>query len=440
MKFILVLLAFTGVAEAARPDQAISWKESSCVCRDDKPVSKGDCVEVCRGKNSKGVDTLYAEFAVSSVLANSSLKNAKNWCYKFLMGDLAFPKCNLEATDSRGNKTILSNFSFPKDNALKVDVSTLPDDEDYSFQLVETTSKKTSLPHNIYIFDPVGIPLKTRELSQFACVPKMEKNLRTHFYYSSPWLPNALTGTESLVCHDVAKYGDNDSAEFPRLDLTNIALLWNQSNFLFFDNDGDGVLDINELVIKKVKENSGTIKSSVRLFGILSSPSSRELNREAGNSNYDHLGFVMSYFVDGTTFRSSCPTEADFATGKPLMKVMQEIFARGTEGIYVADRSENEVRDYILIRESDLRPVWFYLNNGVATKPTEENVTFQTVYFHYPVNKENPYVKGPNQKTYRVRSVQETGNLTTLQAFMTSTGEMISYPAHDRKIGCVPKL
>ncbi len=441
MKLALLILTLSFSAFAGRPDQAFSFKDNSCVCRDDRPVSKGDCVEVCRGKNSKGVDTLYADFLVSSVLASSSLKTAKNWCYKYLVGDSAFPKCNLEATDSRGNKTVLPNFSFSKDNSLKVDVSVLPDDEEYSFQLVETTSKKVSVPHGIYIFDPVGIPLKTRELSQFACIPRADKNLRSHFYFSVPWLPSPLTGSESLVCHDVAKYGERDSAEFPRYDLLPTAgLLWNQANFLFFDNDGDGVLDINELVIKKVKENSGTIKSSVRLFGLLTSPGTRELNREAGNESFDHLGFVMSYFVDGTTFRSSCPSEADYATGSPLMKVMKEIFVRGTEGIYVADRSENEIRDSLLIRESDLRPVWFYLNNGVPTKPTEENVTFQPVFFHYPVNKANPYVKGPNQKTYRVRSVQEVGNLTTLQAFMTSTGEMISYPSHDRKIACIPKI
>ncbi len=80
------------------------------------------------------------------------------------------------------------------------------------------------------------------------------------------------------------------------------------------------------------------------------------------------------------------------------------------------------------------------MKNGVATKPTEDDVAFQAIFFHYPLNKENPFVKGPNQKTYRVRSSQEVGPLTTLQAYIGEAGEMISYPSHDRKLGCVPKF
>ena len=149
----------------------------------------------------------------------------------------------------------------------------------------------------------------------------------------------------------------------------------------------------------------------------------------------------MSYWVDATSFYSFCPDEDDFATGKPAFKAMKEILGKGSEGIYIADRSENETKSYLLIRETDLRSVWFYNQNGVPTKPTEDQLQFQTMYFYYPLNRANPYVKAPHQKLYRVRSVSElASNLTTLQAFMANTGEMISYPSHDKKIACVPKL
>ncbi len=438
--FVVILFSLSSVW-AGRPDGAFSFKENTCVCRNEKPVSKGDCADVCRGKNTKGADVLFADFSVGSVLANSSLKNVKNWCYKYLVGDLSFPKCVVEVTDSQGKKSQLSSFSFPKNNSIQFDVSSLEDDQEYWFRMVETTSKATSIPYDLYIFDPIGYPLKTSSLSQYSCYPRESKDLRVNFYFGAH-APNALKGTETIVCHDVAKYGEKDSEQFPRLDLHSpTSALWKSQNFLFFDNNGDGVLDINELVIKMVKDNGGVIKNNIRLFGVLSGPGTKEQNFEAGNSEFDRLGFIMSYWVDTKTFHSFCPSESDYATGAPLFKAMKDILAKGTEGIYLADRSESENRTHLFVRESDLRAVWFYNNNGVPTKPTEDQVQFQTMYFYHPFNKENPLVKQPHQKVYRVRAASEvTTVLTTLQAFTPNTGEMISYPSHDRKLGCVPKL
>lgn len=441
MKFILMLVLTLTSTWAARPDAAFSFKENTCVCRNTLPVSRGDCADVCRGKNTKGADVLFADFSVSSVLANSSLKHVKNWCYKYIFGDTSFPKCAVEVTDPAGVKSYLTSFSFPKNNSLSVDVSSLEDDKDYWFRLVETTSKASSIPYEVYLFDPIGYPLKTTTLSQYSCYPREAKDQRVNFFFGAR-APSALKGTENIVCHDADKFGEKDDATFPRLDLLNpVSGLWNSQNYLFFDNNGDGVLDINELVIKKMKEAGAEVKNKLRMFGVLSGPGTRESNSEAGNSAFDKLGFVMSYWVDTTSFHSYCPDEEDYASGKPVFKAMNEILGKGTEGIYVADRSENETKSYLLIRESELRPVWFYINNGTPTKPTEDQLRLQTVYFYYPLNRENPYVKAPNQKLYRVRSAQElSANLTSLQAFASATGEMTSFPSHDRKIACVPKL
>lgn len=441
MKILFAFLLCLSSVWAARPDGAFTFKENTCVCRNSLPVSKGDCADVCRGKNTKGADVLFADFSVGSVLANSSLKHVKNWCYKYLIGDTSFPKCTVEVIDASGKKSYLPNFNFPKNNSLTVDVSSLEDDQSYWFRLVETTSKAASIPYEVYVFDPVGYPLKTISLSQYSCYPRAAKDQRVNFYFGLMF-PQALSGNETIVCHDVVKYGEKDDQTFPRLDLLNpVAGLWNSQNYLFFDNNGDGVLDINELVIKKMKEAGGEARNNLRMFGVISAPDTKDNNYEAGNTSFNHLGFVMSYWVDTTSFQSFCPDEDDYATGKPAFKAMKEILGKGTEGIYAADRSENETKSFMLIRETDLRSVWFYINNGVPTKPTEEQVQFQTVYFYYPLNRANPYVKAPHQKLYRVRSNSElNANLTTLQAFTATTGEMISYPSHDRKIGCVPKL
>lgn len=438
--FVALILTFSNAWAASRPDQAFSFKENTCVCRNDKPVSKGDCANVCRGRNTNGVDVLFADFSVSSVLANSKLRNAKNWCYKYLLGDSAFPKCVLEAIDEYGNKTYLSEFSFPKDNSFTADLSSLEDDRLYWFRLVETTSGAKSIPYDVYIFDPVGVPLKTSGASQYACYSRAS-TAKSHFYFPGLYRPSAVPANSDYICHDVTVNGPQDSELFARLEEMPGALkLWNQSNFLFFDNNGDGMLDVNEYYMKRVRDYNGSTKSDLRLFGLLSSGGSREYNASAGNQAYDRLGFVMSYWVRNSSFASFCPSEADYATGRPEFLAMKDLLGVGTEGVYIADRSENEVKDFLFVRESDVKAVWYYLKDGRPTKPTEQNVQFNTIYFNYPFNKENPYVKGPNQKTYKLRSVQEIGNLTTLQAFLGDTGEMITYPSHDRKLGCVPKL
>lgn len=441
MKILLAILLTLPSAWAARPDAAFSFKENTCVCRDSLPVSKGECKAVCKGKNTKGADVLFVDFSVGSVLANSSLKHVKNWCYKYLLGDSGFPKCTVEAIDGKGKKTYLTSFNFPKNNSLSVDVSSLEDDQSYWFRLVETTSGASSIPYELYVFDPIGYPLRTMSLSQYSCFPKDAKDQRINFYFGTYW-PDPLRGDEKIACHDIAKYGERDDATYPRLDLLNpVANLWNSNSYLFYDNNEDGVLDINELVIKKIKEAGGVAKKDLRIFGNLSAPGTRESNSEAGNALFERLGFVMSYWMNATSFQSYCPDEEDYATGKPEYQAMKEILAKGTEGIYLADRAENELRTYLFIRETELRSVWFYMNNGAPTKPTEEQLQFQTIYFYYPLNRANPYVKAPHQKLYRVRSAQEAGfNLTNLKAFTAATGEMVSYPSHDKKIACVPKL
>lgn len=442
MKILIALLTLTSLsALAGRPDQAFSFTEATCVCRNALPVSKGDCANVCRGKNTNGTDTLFATFSVGTVLGNSSLKNVKNWCYKYLLGDSGFPKCVLEAIDDSGKKSYISQFSFSKDNALSADVTSLPNDMNYWFRLVETTSGAQSIPYEVSIFDPVGYPLKQRAASQYSCIT-LSSNTKSHFYFNPVTPPSPVLAGTDLACHDIAQYGERDNEMFPRLEtITNAVPLWNQNNYLFYDNNGDGVLDVNELFMKKVKDNGGVTKGAIRLFGVLSSAGTRDANVAAGNDSYSRLGFAMSYWVDKNTFNSFCPNETHYASGKPQFKAVKEILGTSTEGIYIADRSENSVKDYLFVREADLKSVWFYMKNGVATKPTEDIVQFQTIYFYHPFNKENPYVKGPNQKIFRVRSAQElTGDLTTLQAFMSETGEMISYPSHDRKIACIPKL
>jgi hypothetical protein len=96
--------------------------------------------------------------------------------------------------------------------------------------------------------------------------------------------------------------------------------------------------------------------------------------------------------------------------------------------------------DYLLIRETDLKSVWFYVKNGVLTKPTEENVANVTTYFYHPLNKATPFIKSSSQQLYRVKSAQELASGGVSGSATTTSGSAGMFPPHDKKIGCIPKL
>jgi hypothetical protein len=149
---------------------------------------------------------------------------------------------------------------------------------------------------------------------------------------------------------------------------------------------------------------------------------------------------------------------------------LRDIIGVDTEGLYIGEKSPEAVTDssgnvttgyadYILVRESDLKQVWFYLKNGVPTIPTDDIVANVAVYFYYPLNKVSPFVKTSTQRVFRVRGSKEifTGtnnnsnsgtnnnsNSGTVSSWDGSTsnssGSVSTYPTHDRKIGCIPKF
>src|SRR5690606_3220461 len=97
--------------------------------------------------------------------------------------------------------------------------------------------------------------------------------------------------------------------------------------------------------------------------------------------------------------------------------------------------------DMVLIRETDLKAVWFYLNNDVPTVPTDDNVANVAVYFYYPLNKDSPFVKTSTQRLYRVKGGNEvSGGQVPQGGGGTDSGGLSQLPPHDRQIGCVPKF
>jgi hypothetical protein len=310
-------------------------------------------------------------------------------------------------------------------------------------------------------------PLKNAPISQYSCIIRSfsqdtqtgdayyETAYRVHFYYL-PRLAPSKVDASNIFCHDIFKYGPADDETYPRLEnIPGIFNLWDSTDPRFYDNNGNGYEDIYDLVVQKTKNYGGNILPGTKFFVKFSWPGSPTLNTDAGNSSTTSttqpIGYYMAPWIDQQNqYKSFCLNSSYYNSSNPLFQAFRDIIGVDTEGLYVGEKaaetiynSQNQpvatgVKDYILIRETDLKQVWFYMNNGVPTAPTDANVANVAVYFHYPLNKTSPFIKGSTQKLYRVKGGNELAGGNTSGTAPAGTGT--SYPPHDRKIGCIPKF
>lgn len=351
MPFILlVLMSLTAFAGAR--DNLLFIKSDYCVCKDGRAVAYGNCASFCADEMTNGAEILFTSFKVAD---NKKYKTVYEWCTKTNIWDFRNPKCVMSFKDESGKVSELDVVST--DNIVKVDVSALNFDKVYVFNLKETVSKATSdhaqlLKYNPQI--PNQFPLQTRV---------------------------------------------NDSYS-----------VWPTTNPLFYDNDGNGYLDVHDAIRQQVRRFGGSIPMGSQIF-----------------AHFPLTGdfFTMFPFIDQTTNYSYCPDESHYNSNVPLFLALHEVVGHPTQGLYGAtDESGNK----IYLSESDIKPVWFYLKNGQPKVPNDETVSRVTVNFYYPLDKVDPYTKKPNQKMFKVLSAQELGMNTN------------SSPTHDRKLACIPKI
>ena len=465
-----------------RPTDALKFKSDYCGCKDGKPVTFGNCSAFCADKNTAGASILYASFTVTEAIALSGLENVFGFCNMPIEGDTANPKCLLSAKDEAGNTANLDVTTTSGSNSIKVDISALAEDKTYIITLFEQGSKAKSDSVQI-IKDTTQLnvdllgTLKIAPISQFTCVIRnFEKEeaasgavtywytagFRRHYYYLPRNVPDPLQGlSKEAFCHDVVKYGVKDDATFPRLENTpGVFNFWDTQDPRFYDNNGNGVLDINDVIVQKTKNFGGSIPASSNFFAkfsglqlVITNPDETSTNTTA---NQPALGYYMAPWIDtnSSSYRSFCLTTTEYNSAtNALYKAFRDVIGVDTEGLYIAEKGAqviedvngNEVTtnpDFLLIRESDLKSVWFYVKNGVLTKPTEENVANVTTYFYYPLNKTTPFIKSSTQELYRVRSAQElaSGGVSSGSTSTTNPGTPGLFPPHDKKIGCIPKL
>jgi hypothetical protein len=454
-----------------RPNNAVFWKPDFCACKDSKPVSYGNCSNFCAGKDTKGAETLFASFTVTEAISLGGLGNMYAWCKVNLPGDTQNPECELQAKDEAGNITTIEVSVPTNTNSLTANIhDKLAYDKTYVLTLVERTSGARSNSIQLVKFStdvtlPVLGPLKNAPISQYTCMVRefsedsstgdiyYESAYRLHFYFIPRVPPKPIpAGNSNLICHDIFNplYGNVDDVLYPRFEqLPGVFNLWDTTDPRFYDNNGNGQIDINEAIIQKTKNFGGSISASANFFQKFTWPGSPQLEDDAGNTNSTQpIGYFMAPWIDQTTFKSYCLNSSHYNSSNPLFKAMRDFIGVDTEGLYIGEKSPETVKnsegkltsgypDYVLIRETDLKAVWFYLKNGVPTAPTDDNVGNNAVYYYYPLNKASPFVKTSSQRTFRVRSASELQNGTNGS---TSSGGTSTFPPHDRKIGCIPKF
>ncbi|MFP5384707.1 MAG: hypothetical protein ACLGHN_01420 [Bacteriovoracia bacterium] len=456
-----------------RPDNAVFWKSNFCACKNGKPVSYGNCSSYCSGKATDDTETLFADFSVTEDISLGGLGNMYAWCKTPFEGDEQNPECELQAKDENNNITYLEVNVPLNSNSMTVNIGGLANDKTYVLTLVEKVSGAKSNSVQMIKFSsdttlPVLGPLKNAPVTQYTCMVRefstaegtgdiyYDTAYRLHFYFVPRVPPNPVpAGNSNLICHDIFNplYGIVDQELYPRFEqLPGVFNLWDTTDPRFYDNNGNGSIDVNEAIIQKTKSFGGSIPLDTNFFQTFSWPGSPQLEEDAGDTNTTQsLGYFMAPWIDQTTFKSYCLNSTHYNSTNPLFKAMRDIIGVDTEGLYIGEKAPETVQDsdgnftsgfpdYILIRETDLKQVWFYLKNGVPTVPTDTNVTNEAVYFYYPLNKASPFVRTSTQRIFRVKGASELNDQSNLTNGATSSGSTTTFPPHDRKIGCVPKF
>jgi len=457
--------------EVTRP-AGVTWAGDYCICKDTKPVSYGDCTSVCATKNTNGAEVLYATFKLSDeLLLNDDLKTLSKWCTTPLATDTTNPACVIQAKDEAGTVTTITDVTISTTtNTISTNVdSLLSYDKTYLLTLVEKTSGVKSDSVQIIKFSSdlsLGTlgPLKNVPVSQYSCILRQTVNGsyttadRLHYYYNPAVAPDPIITNSLIFCHDIQLHPGNDKEEYPRMENTpGIFNLWDTSDPRFYDNNGNKLMDINEAIVQKTKNFGATIPASSTFFYPFTWQTGPVVTTDSSSSGSStttvkNLGYFMAPWIDSTTYKSYCLNSTHYNSSNALFKAMRDYIGVDTEGLYIGSKAAETIdnadgttttipQDVILIRETDLKAVWFYYKNSVPTAPTDDNVASNTIYFYYPLNKASPFVKTSTQRLFRVKTVSElaSGSVNTPSG-STSSGSTTSYQPHDRKIGCIPKF
>lgn len=482
-----------------RPDGEVFFKSNFCGCKDSANilVPEPTCTSFCQGKNTGGQERFYYNFTVGENIEFGGLKNVANWCTTDVGEVDTGVSCKLVAKAQIDDETIderqieVAGTIGSTGNSFFSRLEDLDNDRTYVLTLVATSAAGTFKSDSIQIrkvsagTGPIDLgPIALQPVSRYACINRVTQSVSDdsteqyylkanllHFYFIEQLRPDPLPeGIAAAFCHNIVQYGDKDKAEFPRLfETAGSFALWRNDDTRMLNlktsaNSGAGWsdnIDSEDIIVQKLTA-LGVTPSTSRFFGQLNISAGPTLST-AGNSGNSSvpLGWYMRLFINESNNNLAvCPKQADYNGANKLFKAIGEVVQVDTEGIYLGKREsityldpqDNTTKcvddDFLIVRETDMRKVWFYYQNGVAIRPSNDTagelkIKNSTMYFFYPYNPAAPTVKGASQKTYKVITPAQAGQGLCssgggVPGATDPTAQNASIAPHDKRFGCIP--
>jgi len=462
-----------------RPSGAIIVQADHCGCKAGVPITLGDCAAFC-SENQNSSDTLaklYFNVELTEAITLDVYEDVYGWCKEEIIDPntnisvATGVGCSIEVKDQKGN--VVENLPFDPgagQASFVVDISGLDDDETYRLSIMETSSEAKSTTFQVRKFSslmtgPSG-PLQLMPINRYSCMIREIAVVngvttiigldRFHLYFNSENRPEPLNESSVALayCHDIETYGTTP-INSPLLEETPGAFsLWFTNDPRFYDLDFDGKRDINQLIEQEVLLQGAQLNSTPDLFTSLNwmSELSDGNNTPGGNGGNNttievlnkDLGFYMAPFIDDQTYKSYCPTQQHYYSSNPLFKAMRDLVAVDTEALYVA--KEDNACNFLLINESVLSTIWFYIEGGQHIEPTTNTIAGKQVQFYWPADPASPFIKKSHQRIYTVKSTDDLGqgcsgtSSSNSSTNGSNTGIPTNIPPHDKRIGCVPVM
>lgn len=442
-----------------RPENSVFVKKDFCSCIGNKRDIVNNCDTFCSTKNAADqAATLYGSVTLGpDVELNEQLGTLSNWC-TVEINEQTGPSCVLEVDDGSSKEFLTINIPSGS-NTFTANIGSLQTNKVYIAKIVENGSGSNASSDTFQIYripqddgsTGSNTPLKIMPSSLYTCIFRdgtqgndstFENAARVHYMYASNATPPPMPANNTFdICHDVTARGPIDSPLYPRLELVPQHLaLWDFSDIRFADADADGNPDINKLLEERLLNEYNEVRT-VGLFGLLPWP-----NYPLATTN-PNLGFIMQAFINPQSGRGFCPGQEEYngSTGDNIFRVLKEVVGVDTEGLFMSEREPIVIpngdgtfslapNDFLMIREGQLKKIWFYFENNQHFVPDEITSASKTVHFYWPPDEVNPYVKKSSQRTYTIRAPEDLG-----QGGATS-GLNTSIRPPDKRFACIPSL
>lgn len=452
-----------------RPSGAIIIQADACACQNGKPISIGDCAGICAAKQSTGdaTEKLFFNVELTEAITLDVYQDVKGWCSTLPSEDVP-NSCSIEVKDEEGMTDFIAFDPQDGQTSFEIEATTFDKDETYRLTITEETSgaRSTTIQLRLYselIDDTIGGPLALMPVSSYSCLFRdgffdqdtgeliIEDVNRFHFYFIPETRPEPLSAATvpTVNCYDIEIFGNNPINSPLLEESTGVFTVWNKDDPRFFDLSGNGTRRVHELIEQNIELQGQTLSQPLNLFFPLNwlngfddgedVPGQEDTN--SLTTSTAQLGFYMTPFMDDVTFKAYCPTRNHYFSDSPLFKAMREIVAVDTEGLYAA--KQDNVCDFLLIKESLLKQIWFYLEGGQHIEPTNDTVQGKQIQFYWPPDPNSPFIKKSHQRVYTLRGSGEItcGNAPNVDnGGQGSGGVPTNIPPHDKRIGCIPVL